>query len=231
MLYISRRVCADLRSQGGSYNDMGYGVVDTDDDSETVTTFENIESACLDSHLDIKGVVYLQCQDGTYQVSSIMPYMPRQNLKPVNAKSQMLNWVDVKVYKNTVVDIGFNRKVFRRDSSVRLSDFAEYVGDFLLYESVAEGSLTCTLIFDDKLRVISHTAFALLPGSTDVIASGYEHEGGWPAIGVKFDLRELTNRDLLWEMYSQIFSCRNAMQVTIDDEKRKMSMAKKFGYL
>lgn len=231
MLYVSRRVCADLSAVGGTHNDMGYGIVDTDDGSETIETFENIASACINLGIDIKGAVYFEKPDGTRSVSSLVPFMPYDRRRPVNAKAQMLRWVDVKVYKNTIVDLDFNRSTFRSDSTIRLSDFAEKIGDFILYDSVNYGKLSFTMVFDDRLTHISHSAFALLPGSTDVLASGYEKEGGWPVIGVRFDLRQLKKRDLVMEMYRQLFSCNNAMSMVIDDEKRKMKMATSFGYL
>lgn len=143
MLYLSRSM-RDFKT-----NDISYGVVDTDDDSETFISWSELKSAVLDSHLEIKGVMFENDVTGPY-VSNLIPYQDERYLSTNQVKAKTLLGVDITVFRGIVTCIQVNGKVAAEHITLRLSDYGIGLASNT-YIGCATKTKLITIILDDKI--------------------------------------------------------------------------------
>ena len=213
MLYISRRAVLG--------NELAYGVVDTDDDVETIVNTDGIEEAHRHG-LTIRGVA-------THWVSGddINPYQPEGTFSPLQVKTRVMKKVSVGLYGSMITSVEW---LFGVDNPrIRLSDFGDSVADLVIYGNVL--SVTpVTLVLDDKLKSITKYSFRIETCSSlhDTQVQMISRANGWKRLRVLFDVSELTNQEILDTFYEQLFWYNQALAVTIDSEERKLAMRRKF---
>lgn len=193
MLYVSRFIGDN------------YGVVDTDDDVETVISHDYLESI-INQGLLIKGVETSgRCPNKV--ILKVRPVVYRDKAKAV--KSFFCYGYEVIVNAGRIVAIGVKGKKSDANVEIRLSNFAKVVGDDIL-RYLPKRHSPLILVLDDSLE------FSL---------SSFK---SWYDRGVFLDLRELKSVEKA-EMFYSVFTDVNsplvpsAMLRCIFDDFARMS--------
>ena len=133
-----------------------YGVVDTDDDVETVATYAELHDAITDKGLHIEGVVPNIDRDGNIVgIRSITPYQDPRYRTSTQLKWKALMGVDVRVLKDEITYLGFNGKVVPNNTRVRLSDFGKKMHAFVPMEVNDFKDDNCVIIvLDNKIEIV-----------------------------------------------------------------------------
>ena len=225
MLYISRHVYSD---SGGSdrYSPVhGYetkhrfGVADTEDGVEEIVTRDDLEYLVRQVGLDISGVYTI----GDLKViSGAFPYQNPYTASVLQTKLHVMYNIDVSVHNNQITSILWD-EVYGADSlSLRLSDFAPFCGDMLLYGNDVRSRFEMTLVFDDKLESMSEYSFRLDCGLRESMWLDRHTKRG---MNIVFDIREVTREDLAFQLYKQVSLYRGCpLETILDNEERKTRM-------
>lgn len=176
MLYVSRMVDYDK-----------YGVVDTDDDVETVVTTKELSELVYKYGLDIKGTVkhekaYLET------LRNVIPYQDKRYYSPLQSKTKTLLGVDVRTYKGEIVRIMATGGVTKGDTEIRLSDFGERMsGRAVVQWDYNPANLKLVLVVDDKIQL----------------------EQPYPSVtsyGQIWDIREMKRESIAEAMYRELLN-------------------------
>lgn len=191
MLYISR------------YFGVGrYGVVDTDDGVEQVVTKKELVNS-LNLGCEIRGA----SDENTIRV-----YQPTETRSQLQVKTYALLRVDIKTYKDCIVDISFDPNQITNPVTLRLSDYGKKCGDYLLAYTKQAAKHKVTLILDDKIGFGKKSFW--IPPSNNL-----------EAFGLNIDIRELCD-DTALIFYSSVYLkyISRWYYGIIDDDKRKVRM-------
>lgn len=178
MLYISRCI-----------GETKYGVVDTDDGTETIVPIGVLASAVRNLKLEIKGAVFTDMPsfgDGEY-VGSIFPQQPTETMTQLQVKTNLLHHVDIKVHQSTITSIRWRSDEITCPVKIRLSDFGEVLGDRVLNGNRPSVRYPVTLIFDNRVRLESCSLWR--PASLET------------SRGLILDIRELTDSGRAMKVY------------------------------
>lgn len=120
MLYISRLipVCK-------------YGVVDTDDNQETIVTQDQLKDLVLTLGLDIKGVVVKQSPFGA-TVEEVVPYQKPEDYSRLHLRTKVLKGVDIRVYNGEITGIFINDDALAPKTVIKLSDYGTHLSDSVM---------------------------------------------------------------------------------------------------
>lgn len=177
MLYISRPIAS-----------IQYGVVDTDDGTESVVTFAEITEIVTGLLIHIEGAVTGFSAHGGLAIRRIECYQDEQYVTREVLKAKMLLGVEVRLFRNEITYISVCKTGFRDNTRLRLSDYASRISGRVgvHYASAAMGlKNTLVLVLDDNIEVLTE-AF-------DPIVRG-----------VKYDIREYTNEKVISSMYKAL---------------------------
>lgn len=220
MLFISRYIWRDnIVHKGicGATDKILFGVVDTDDDMESIVAWRDIERV---SHvgIDINGV---ELAFPFRSVRTITPWQDKNSVSTMQVKSSVLWHTDVTMWNGRITSIIWHSEHIYSPVELRLSDFGDCCEDCILYDNFGSGSISptgeigthkITLVLDDKIR-ISPDTFRV--GGTSLTVLG---KGG---MGVVLDLRELTddNRaDIVYESLHRYYG--DPLDSVIDNPER-----------
>ena len=199
MLYISR--CVTSQS---------FGVVDTDDNVETVVGAKEIEHFVDELGIVIKGAAWTDSPtrvDGFH----IAPYQSPETMTGAQVKLKMLYGVDLVIYNGVIVSISVDPRKLTKSISVRLSDFATVCGTCILdWTLIDNAGYKLTLVLDDKLEGIDYRTF-----STPESALGIQHE----AEHIILDVHEMTNDELVELIYDSAAGVLDESDI-VDDKSR-----------
>lgn len=176
MLYVSRLVsCVESeRSKESALTRIG--VVDTDDDSEEIVDSVTL-SLAVKLGVQVEGV--LSTEGYLYGVS---PYrLPEYNSNAYQSKLA-LTGCNISVWKDMITSISWTC-----DSSVRLSDIAGSVADYVISDNNNNEVGLLTVVLDDNIK-FTKTSFTPL-------GLGFLGRGCWD---VRFDIRELTDASVIY---------------------------------
>lgn len=179
MLYLSRIVSSRTASI------VKYGIVDTDDDTETMITWEELCDIVIHKHIDIKGVVVMSMMSGNY-ISDTYPYQDMRYYSAKQARTKTLQGVDVRVWRNKVTCIIADGNMAKSGVKIRLSDFGTelcsraYIG----WLNTKEFGAMMTIVLDDKITSIDCSA---------------HHVNG-----VRWDISEVTNQSILDSLLGEL---------------------------
>lgn len=180
MLYISRRI-----------GQASWGVIDTDDYSETVCKLEDLEAAVIVAGLEIKGVTLggSPIVDGILKIpgsyiEKIDVYQDPKYSSSLQAKVAMLYGVVVKTLESTIVGIDIPSGLKVQHVYLRLSDFGKSCGDSMLQMIHLESHTSLSIILDDKISITRRTF------------SGLTH-----CDNILLDVREVTNKRTIDNVY------------------------------
>lgn len=200
MLYISRII-------NDPVIDVKYGVVDTDDDVETLIGMEELSDIVLRKHIHIDGVILESSDSGQY-VKDTVPYQDMRYYSAKQAKTKALLGVDVRVWRNIVTGILADGAVAKSDVRIRLSDYGTELagGSYLGWTNISKLGQMMTLVLDDKI--------------TDFDCSSHR------VYGVRFDISEVTNQaiiDALFYRMSFILNNPRSIQRYLIDKHHRFN--------
>lgn len=181
MLYISRY-----------FGFANYCVYDTDDGVETEVVPYAIKQAVCESGLEIGGVV-----KGSEQLEDILTYQDPEFTTREQTKLSMLLGVDIVTWGNIITGIRWRSEVMSEPVTVRLSDFGKVIGERVLYGNKEFQSHKLTLVVDDSLEISDMSFTANGFGRAYSIIGRY-------GMGVKFDLRELSDERKVQAVYNAL---------------------------
>lgn len=138
-----------------------YGVVDTDDDTETFVSFGELIQIVDDLDIKIEGVHVLK---NSRAGMKFIPYQDPRYCTKLQAKTKSLLGVDVRVYKNEITAIVTDYDVVKDGTRIRLSDFGSKIADAFYCDWVSRGknSKKLILVLDDKIEVYGDHSNLLL---------------------------------------------------------------------
>ena len=224
MLYISRHVyCKNLSARYRQFQSYqghhAFGVVDSDDGVEELVTRDDLEEIVRNQCIDVAGV---EIMSPSRLILQILPYQGENPSSVLQTKLSVLRHVNITVYNSTITSFLFRRDKLADGTRVRLSDFADSCGDFLMYGnmSLAAGPIV-TIVLDDKIKSITDYSFRLDSGN-EVSSLGVSAVS---SLDVMFDLSELTNFELARSVYKQVLAYKGEpLKAVIDSEERKQEM-------
>lgn len=161
------------------------GVVDTDDDVETIVGVEELSDIVLKYNLEIAGVTVEEA-DGARYVGSFEVYQHPSHCSKRQIKAKTLLGIDIRTYRSEITYISVNGNVAKQCTRVRLSDYAKSMawGTVIWFANHKDGQ-ELILVLDDKIR--------LTGDSPNVYAAN-----------VRWDIREVTNEELVSSMYEAL---------------------------
>lgn len=191
MLYVSRLIGDNI------------GVVDTDDDVETVISRDYLKSV-INSGLVIKGVETSgRCP--TKSIVKIHPVLYRDKAKSI--KSLFFYGFEIVVNGGRIVAVNAKGKKSNEKVYIRLSNFSKIIGDDIL-SRLPRSHTPLVFILDD---------------SVEFSASSFSY---WYARGVVLDIRELKSEekvDMIYSAFTDVDSPAapsDMFQCLIDDQSR-----------
>lgn len=141
MLYISRITDSKY-----------YGVVDTDDNVETVVHGDILKAIVLSQHIPIEGV-QVNHHPSMPRIIGVVPYQDPATYTQLQVKTKTLKGVEVRTYKDEITAIICNSNTTKRVTYIRLSDFASYIGkEFVLNWKPMFTTKKLVLVLDDKIK-------------------------------------------------------------------------------
>lgn len=178
VLYISRYV--------GRYS---YGVVDTDDDSESVVFTDVLSRAVVENKLSIEGVVLADSHSsGRCRIDSVRPYQMPEYATQLTVKTQALHGVEVVLWKDAIASI--SRKPWCNQTSIRLSDYCTNCHERIFTLLPMNAAKQLIIVLDDKLQIVDKT----------FSRGNYSFSD----IKVSFDVKEVTDKHLLYKIYTSV---------------------------
>lgn len=175
MLYISR-----------SFGTSKYGVVDTDDDVETIIDWAELCEAVLVHGLSINGVSTAINAEGERLVTIAEPYQDMRYYTQAHIKAKTLLGVDIVTYKHIIVRITVDGSVAADGVRIRLSEFGSMINGKMLIQWINNTSNKfATLVLDDNITV-------------------YELSPTVGMAGFYLDIREVSDEHLVSEMYKAL---------------------------
>lgn len=179
MLFISRVMIVNgLGSER-------YGVVDTDDWSESVIDFDGLKKAVLDCHLEIKGVIVADVGDLGSYISNIEAYQHERFSTRNHTKARVLHGVDIRSYESEITHIVCNGNATKGNSVIRLSDYGDRMSwQVHIYYEHHSNDKRLVLVLDDKVEMTG-TVRCTIP---------------W----ISWDIHELTNDTLVRHIYKAL---------------------------
>lgn len=188
MLFVSRY-----------YRYSSYGVVDTDDGVEEIVSVDTIKQAVFQYGLDIKGVT---STPGSKRVRAhllnILAYQRECDLSAAQVKLLTLSGVELTTYCGLITSLRWRNYKGREPLQIRLSDYGTEVADRIFYGNLDTQPHSITLILDDKLKLnqFSFDCNGLL---------NHHRVLGRYGLGVKLDIREVTDSNTVEMFYEQLF--------------------------
>lgn len=142
MLYISRIYPADNSASL-------YGVVDTDDDVETLVTYSELNEATGLMNLHIEGVELDE------YVSEIIPYQDKRYYSNKQLRAKMLLGVDIRTYKDEVSAILLDNRILKDNTKIVLSEFGKRISGVaeIGFTSMRGPHNKLIIVLDDKIEI------------------------------------------------------------------------------
>lgn len=183
MLYLSRIIQPD----NPRYRK--YGVVDSDDDTETLVTRAELVDIVLKHKLQVQGVVVINKKDGSKDIKVTSPQQIASQTTGRQTKTAVLLGVNVVVYNDEITAIHVNRKVMRDKQRIRLSDFAKKMNLRAKMYFTGPVSKRVVLVIDDKIELLGR-----LKDFSEVT-------------GVLYDISEVEDLGTIGLFYSALMDC------------------------
>lgn len=194
MLYFSRYVkCSDI---------VRYGVVDTDDGFETLVNWDSLSDLVLNTGLHIKGVHRYD----EYGIK-VRVYQPPEETTRLQVKTKTLKGVDVTIYNHEIVGVRFDASKIHSRVTIRLSDFANSLGDYILGECPkANVGIKVVLVLDNSVLFHDYAFKTLRPATFE-------------ELGVILDMRELDDEHAIKALY-MLFKLPSGTAYILDKPER-----------
>ena len=186
MLFISRITEDEFITPVTIDDNVRYGVVDTDDDVETLVDIQQLSDAVFQYGLEIKGVK-VKCDDTRRYINEVEISQDPKYLTGKQAKLKSLMGVDLFVYKGDITLViadGFVSQ--HNDVVIRLSDYGKRMEWCIPVGWIHHRDINkLILVIDDKIEMVGQT----------------------PRLGglyVRYDIREVTNDALIERIYRSL---------------------------
>lgn len=202
MYYVSRR----------GYPNFCF-VVDTEDGVESLVSYTDLAYATERMGLDVKGAILSYSAFGgsdIRHVSDVQPYQPEETKSKLQIKTSLLYDTDILVYGNEITSITVREP--KSIAKIRLSDFGECVGSYVLD--------TCR--FSDKNKIV-----LVLDNKLTFSRQAFQTSGGFAPydFGVALDIHELNDiaARLIYSMF--ILNGKDGISLSIIDNKKRIEKA------
>lgn len=217
MLYLSRLITIPQRKdlsevdftvdniKTGVYDgmrteDTAYGVVDTDDNVETIVPFIDMLYIIDDLNIPIEGII---SHRGARAYIDTVPYQDMRYCSALQAKTKTLLGVDIHTYEGEVTAIIPDRKVMKDGTRIRLSEFGRKMSDAVHIDWVQSRMNTKKLIIvlDDNILVYGDRVNIILDD-------------------VYWDISEVTDDDFIQSMAKAVDTYPRYRHYIIDRHER-----------
>lgn len=227
MLYLSRYVV-----DGGT---VCYGVVDTDDDVETIVSVSDLEDA-KNSGVDIKGVAWGTSFNGVEEkkvVAGVKVVPISTSYSALQAKLKSMFGISVTTRGSMITCINWEPFKIGNNIAIPLSKLASSCADYMLLDIDfigGESDSAVTLVIDDNIAFTPHSFTPDVPhryriyqlnglrldirACSDIIAAKFYH-------GLVGDLTRIDETQF---HFGKIRVLGLVNDLVIDDEKRKFKM-------
>lgn len=180
MLYISRKMFGE--------DNMQYGIVDTDDDSETVVTGMELRDIISKHDIKIEGVVTRMF--GSYRnIESISVYQDDRYNSALQVKGRTMVGVDVRTFKDEITLVSFDKDRMRDQTSIILSRYGKRLNWQNINPPENAGTKTLIVCLDDNIQMEGNIVAKIR--------------------NIKFDLTRLTSSELLSAIYMYFIELRS----------------------
>lgn len=217
MLYVSRRVGLGK-----------IGIVDTDDGVETIVGMIELSSMLSSTGLDIKGIKLRKTKLSftDFRVMGAINVYQSDMYRTLNqAKVCALLKVDVTLFRGVISCISWDNDNIDKPVTVVLSNLASRCGDLVFYSQKWVGEHKVTFVIDNFIEF----------GEFAFRGSRESQKITWDGIGVKFDLRELTDDNKALLIYSAVANSLaeyvDFPETIIDNEARMEAMMRRWGVM
>ena len=206
MLYVSRYIGRNR-----------LGVVDTDDGVEDEFPVNVISDIEMQYGFSIAG--------SENRNLSYAPYQLPSETHPLQAKLLMVYGIGTVIYKGKLSAFFWSQKADNGVVNIRVSDLVTGFHDFVFRDNLYGSDTQVRFIFDDKVEPVG--PFSLIP------LIGRQVVDNVNSIPVSFDLREVTNLELVSSVYDslrknvtdlQCCSIYEMNKAIIDNANRKFKM-------
>lgn len=195
MLFVSRVV-----------DGLKFGIVDTDDGTETLVYRDELNDAVLIHHVDIKGVKIGYNRGLHHNTPFIKEIMAQQDMRQytnLQAKTKTLLGVEVRVYAGEITAILADTRVAKDGVRIRLSDF----GATMSWESPVrwvngDTKNRLILVLDDKIKMVGREAYIRKRG-------------------VCLDISDITNNDVVSSIVHTLYDQHHKWSENLIDSNRR----------
>lgn len=150
MLYLSRRL-----NMSGSVDENSFGVVNTDDDTETIMTFNQLYWEVNNNGLKVVGAT--PREHPFYNSKTYRPYQDPRFYTTLMTKTRALLGVDVTVWHDMITCIAGVVYPLMCGKSIRLSNYGKYVSCDTIFmfvdHPIYEPTKFIRIVLDDKLEI------------------------------------------------------------------------------
>lgn len=217
MLYVSRRVGLGK-----------VGIVDTDDSVETIVGMIELSSMLSSTGLDIKGIPLRRTRLSftDFRVMGAINVYQSDMYRTINqAKTKVLLHVDITLWRDMITGISWDNDEIDVPATIVLSNYARKCADLLFYNQKWSGVHKVTIVIDNFVD-FTEDSFMSARNSQKVLQDG---------IGVRFDLRELTDDVKAFYVYKAVANCLaeyiDFPETIIDSDARMNDMMRRWGVM
>lgn len=136
-----------------------FGVVNTDDDTETIMTFNELWHKVNDNGLEVAGVT--SGENPFHNSKAYRPYQDPRYYTTLMTKTRALLGVDVTVWRDMITCVAGCVYPLMCGKSIRLSNYGKYVSCNTLFmfsdHPIYEPPQFIRIILDDKIEVAANT--------------------------------------------------------------------------
>lgn len=188
MLYVSRRV--GVRS---------YGVVDTDDDVETIVKGSDLGNMVLVDKVEIVGVKLSSGANGTY-IRGFEMYQDPRYYTALQAKYKTLKGIDIRTYKGEITYIALDGDRMELEERIVLSKFGKCMSWKVqfIWKGRQCKEQRVILVIDDNIEMLGDVTECCLEGAA-------------------WDVSECHNEELVTKMYTDAFDIEDLDDLVIDN--------------
>lgn len=210
MLYISRRKRISTSNQ--------YGVVDTDDNTESFVTFRELLDLIYHKNMTIVG-----CSKTRSRSLNIIPHQLGEFTTQYQAKLSTICGVKVVTWHGMITSVSYTGDKAWGNPIVRLSELGYSCADFIFQNCEYTDGPSLTVVLDDK---VSLSEFSLRDQSS---LDAFNGTGITPIDrGIVLDIRDVTDMRTVMAVYDSYPWDRDSKHFLIDDPGAILDVAGRY---
>lgn len=195
MLYVSRLVWDETKPTLEDCEQ--YGIVDTDDDTETIVSMNELTNIVHTHNIPIAGVTKVEIGSGNF-TSKVEIYQHEKYCSSLQTKLKVMCGVDIRTYKDEITYLVADDSQARASTSIRLSSY----GKRMHWQSPIGW---INYMYENILVLVLDDNFEMMGPRPELFISG-----------VVWDISQVTNKKLVDSMYKVLLSDAVADKLNID---------------